>query len=115
MAVAQLRSADQILLPTIVLGELHYGFLLGSRPAQNRETLHLFCRSPRVQIAPIVAETAERYALIFAYLRQQGRPIPTNDIWIAATAMETGGTLLSADAHFQHIPHILHTLLLPTP
>ncbi|NOX61747.1 MAG: type II toxin-antitoxin system VapC family toxin, partial [Chloroflexi bacterium] len=55
----------------------------------------------------ISQETAERYARIYAYLRQIGRPIPTNDLWIAASALEHNAELLTADRHFLAIPHIL--------
>ena len=62
--------------------------------------------SPRVKVVPTTAETAERYARIYAYLRSQGRPIPTNDLWIAASAMEHGAELITLDHHFQNMPQI---------
>lgn len=105
--LAHVRKAPTILLPAIVLGELWAGFEIGSRKSQNRDDLDAFLASPRVSVASVVSETGERYARIYAYLRNSGRPIPTNDLWIAASAMEHSATLLTADAHFLHIPQII--------
>ena len=110
-ASSALRKSPEILLPTVVLGELWAGFEVGSKRDQNRQGLDAFLSSPRVALAPVTGETAARYAVIYAYLRTNGRPIPTNDLWIAALAMEHGATLLTADAHFLHVPQILVTHL----
>lgn len=110
-AASALRKSPEILLPTIVLGELWAGFEVGSKREQNRQELDAFLASPRVVLAPVTGETAVRYAVIYAYLRGNGRPIPTNDLWIAALAMEHGATLLTADAHFLNVPQILVTHL----
>jgi len=106
-AASALRRFSEILLPAIVLGELWAGFEVGSKRDQNRQELETFLASPRVALAPVTGETAARYAVIYAYLRGNGRPIPTNDLWIAALAMQHGATLLTADAHFLHVPQIL--------
>ena len=106
-AKSQIRQAAAILLPAIVLGELWAGFELGSRRETNREELDAFLNSPRVTVAHSVSATAERYARIYAYLRRNGRPIPTNDLWIASSAMEHSAILLTADAHFLNLPQIL--------
>ena len=105
--VHSLKRSAEILLPTIVLGELWAGFEVGTRREQNRLELKSFLQSPRVVVAPINEETALRYATIHAHLRTLGWPIPTNDLWIAASAMEHGVTLLTADAHFLQVPQIL--------
>ena len=102
-----LKRSAEILLPTIVLGELWARFEAGTRREQNRLELEAFLQSPRVVVAPIGEETAMRYAMIYAHLRTVGRPIPTNDLWIAASAMEQGTVLLTADAHFLLVPQIL--------
>lgn len=106
-AVDVLRRADSILLPCVVLGELLAGFEVGSRRSKNRAELREFRSSPRVRAVDIGPATAERYAHIYAHLRGTGRPIPTNDLWIAACAMEHGAEVLTADAHFVHIPQII--------
>ncbi|MFH1633283.1 MAG: type II toxin-antitoxin system VapC family toxin [Chloroflexota bacterium] len=102
-----IRNAPKILIPLVVFGELLAGFEVGSRREQNRQELTAFLRNPRVQLMPVTADTAERYALIYAYLRQKGRPIPTNDLWIAASSMEHSSELLTADKHFCHVPQII--------
>ena len=106
-AKSQMRKATTILLPVIVLGELWAGFEVGSRRGINRDELDAFLRSPRVTVAPIVTATAERYARIYAYMRKNGRPIPSNELWIAASAMEHSAMLLTADTYFLHLPQIL--------
>jgi tRNA(fMet)-specific endonuclease VapC len=95
--------ADRLYLNSIVLGELLGGFDAGTREPTNRAELARFLASPRVEVLPITADTADSYALIYAGLRRKGHPIPTNDLWIAASAMERGAALLTRDAHFSHI------------
>lgn len=106
-ALSVMRKAPTLLMPVIVLGELWGGFEGGSRRQKNHNELEAFLQSPRVSIAPITENTAKRYAIIYAHLRQIGRPIPTNDLWISALAMEYGAPLLTADAHFLNIPQII--------
>ncbi len=95
--------ADRLGLCSIVLGELLGGFAAGARAARNRAELATFLESPRVEVVPITAQTADSYALVYAGLRRKGRPIPTNDLWIAACALEHGAALLTRDAHFAQI------------
>jgi tRNA(fMet)-specific endonuclease VapC len=104
---APLSAAQQVLVSPVVLGELLAGFEKGSRSAKNRAALEEFLEAPRVEVAPIDRETAERYATLHDYLRLQGRPIPSNDLWIAATAFQHGLRLLTLDAHFKRLPHII--------
>jgi tRNA(fMet)-specific endonuclease VapC len=111
--VQRLRRAREILVPAIVLGELLAGFEAGARSRRNREELRLFLGSPRVRLASITAETAERYAVIYASLRSAGNPIPTNDLWIAASTMEHGTELVTLDGDFGHVPQIMVTVFEP--
>lgn len=106
-ALIAIQTAAEILIPLPVLGELWAGFAVGSRHQENRDELDIFLQSRRVKVVPIIPGTAERYAFIYAYLRKKGRPIPTNDLWIAALAMEHSATLLTGDQHFQFVPQIL--------
>jgi tRNA(fMet)-specific endonuclease VapC len=101
-----LQRADTIVLPAVVLGELHAGFRIGSRERENHRDLEDFLGSPRVRIASVDDETAHRYADIVAYLREQGTPIPTNDIWIASVAMQWGLRVLTFDEHFGRVPQV---------
>jgi predicted nucleic acid-binding protein len=105
-ALAVVQSAAEIVLPAVVLGELLAGFRIGSRERSNRRELDAFMESPRVRVAALDFETAQRYAEILPYLRERGTPIPTNDIWIAATAMEWGLRVLTTDAHFGWLPQV---------
>lgn len=98
-----IAHADQLWLNSVVLGELLGGFAAGSRQAKNRAELARFLDSPRVDVLPITAATADCYALVYAGLRRKGQPIPTNDLWIAASAMEHSAALLTRDAHFAHV------------
>ncbi|MBX2999218.1 MAG: type II toxin-antitoxin system VapC family toxin [Caldilineaceae bacterium] len=102
-----LRMASTILLPATVLGELLTGFKVGSQTEKNRRELLEFQQSPRVRSVAVTQETAERYAHIYQFLRKSGRPIPTNDLWIGASTMEHGATLLTTDGHFRNLPQLL--------
>ena len=101
--VDALRMADKIRLSSVVLGELLAGFAAGSREARNRRDLAAFLDSPRADVVPVTTDTAAFYATVFALLRSKGRPIPTNDLWIAASALEHGLALVTHDAHFREI------------
>ena len=97
------HGADEVLLSAIVVGELLFGFHRGRRYEQNVAELRSFLDRPFVTFLPVGPVTAEHYGVIAAALRAKGRPIPTNDIWIAAHAVETGAELVSADRHFGYV------------
>ncbi len=97
---ALVRRAEGVLLSSVVAGELLYGFRNGSRFEENAARLAAFLDSPAVIGVPVSFTTADRFGRIAAALRRRGAPIPSNDIWIAAQAMETGADLLSSDTHF---------------
>ena len=101
------RNCDLIGVDITVVAELFSGFILGGKEKKNREELEGFLNSPRVELLPHDLETAEYYALIVRRLKAKGRPIPTNDIWIAASAMKHGLALYSYDTHFQDIEGLL--------
>ncbi len=97
------RSAEQLFVPATVLGELLYGFRMGSRMSENRQQLQEFLSSPYVSFKSVDETVCERYALVMQQLRKKGRPIPSNDVWIAAHALAEGADLLTLDSHFQSI------------
>jgi tRNA(fMet)-specific endonuclease VapC len=101
--VEVIAHAERLYLNSIVLGELLGGFAAGTREAKNRAELVRFLDSPRVEVLPVSALTADSYALVYAGLRRKGQPIPSNDLWIAASALEHGAALLTRDAHFGQI------------
>ncbi len=105
--VAALQEADEVCFNPVILGELLAGFMRGKRRKKNESELKMFLQSPRVKILDVNAETAERYAAILNSLWKAGTPIPTNDIWIAATAMQHGLHLLTTDAHYQKVSQII--------
>jgi tRNA(fMet)-specific endonuclease VapC len=102
----RIREAEEVLFSTVVLGELLFGFHNGSRYEQNRRLLDEFLQERRVRIVTLSLATAERFGEIFASLRKRGKPIPTNDIWIAAQAIENDSELLSADPHFGFVENL---------
>ncbi len=103
-AVAELvRKSETVNLSAVVVGELLYGFRHGNRYEQNLRELHAFLANPYVTFVPVSLVTSDRYSRVAASLRAKGRPIPTNDIWIAAQAMETGAELVSFDQHFENV------------
>ena len=108
-AVGLLRRADFVGVSTVVLGELLAGFRCGSREYLNRQELDEFLDSPRVDILPIDDETAEFYAQVFQELKKKGRPIPSNDLWLAASALQHGLALATFDDHFSSISGLLLT------
>ncbi len=109
--VDAIREADELFLNAIALGEMLAGFMSGERRTKNENELARFIESPRVSLIDVNEDTAERYAVIFAALRAAGTPIPTNDLWIAASAMQYGLHVLTLDAHFTKIPQILTQLI----
>jgi tRNA(fMet)-specific endonuclease VapC len=106
-AVTILQVAEQIGISVIVLGELLAGFAGGNRKKQNRQELAQFLSSPRVKVLLIDDQTTEYYARIFQQLKKDGRPIPTNDLWIAATAMQHACALFSFDNHFNVVTNLI--------
>lgn len=106
-AKTAIQSADEIYLNATVLGELIAGFTQASKESKNRRELEEFLASPRVGILAVDEETSERYAVILTSLRSAGTPIPTNDIWIAASTMQYGLKLLTFDAHFEKCQQII--------
>ncbi len=105
--VHKFRHVDYIAIDITVYAELLSGFKPGSRTKKNIQELEEFINTPRVDLLTHTIHTAEFYSNIFKELKLAGKPIPTNDIWIAATAMEHGLALLSLDKHFKHIPGLL--------
>ena len=101
------QRSETVAMSPIVLGELHSGYRAGSRRAENEAQLARFLSKPSLRILNITAETALRYAEIDVYLRKRGRPIPRNDVWIAAVALEHGLQLVTLDVHFREIPLLL--------
>ena len=80
------RNCELIGVDITVIAELYTGFSLGSRERENRRELEAFLNAPRIEVLPHDLETAEYYAMIVKKLKAKGKPVPSNDIWIAANA-----------------------------
>ena len=102
-----LRQARHIGISAITIGELLSGFRGGNREQENRYELGQFLDSPRTCLYPLDENTAEYYSLVLNRLKEQGTPIPTNDVWIAATAFQYGLPLYTFDKHFSYIAGLL--------
>jgi len=96
-------ARNQILVPTIVLGELRAGFAAGSKKTFNEQSLDKFLSSPNVDTVTVTDQTTKQYANLFVSLKSAGTPIGTNDMWIAAMCLELGLDLLTLDSDFSRI------------
>lgn len=102
-----LQQVSHIGVSSISIGELLSGFKAGNKEEINRQELNIFLDSPRVSLYYVDEFTAEFYSAILNQLKKQGTPIPTNDIWIAATALQQGLPVYTLDKHFKHISGLL--------
>jgi tRNA(fMet)-specific endonuclease VapC len=100
------RRAIEIHIPFVVVAELRAGFACSTKSLENERILTRFLHRPRVNLLLATDDTTRHYANLFRQLRAQGTPIPINDLWIAALAVEHDLILLSRDEHFCHLPQI---------
>lgn len=105
-AAALVRAAQHVYLPFIVLAELRAGFASGTMGRRNEASLTRFVGALRVSVLYADDQTTHHYARLFAQLRRQGTPIPTNDVWIAAIVLQHDLVLSTGDAHFDHLPQL---------
>lgn len=101
-----LDQAEWIGFPAVTLGELRAGFLIGLRREDNEAVLRDFLANPAVEELAVDGEVSRHYAEIVADLRRAGKPIPTNDVRIAATAARHGAMVLTYDDHFSAIARV---------
>ena len=99
-----LASAEVVYFSAVVLGELFAGFKGGSREAANKKQLEAFLKKSTVQVLDITQETAGLFGEIKHKLKKSGLPVPINDVWVAAQAVETGAVLITYDEHFIRVP-----------
>jgi tRNA(fMet)-specific endonuclease VapC len=104
--MSYLAQADDVYMSVFVLGELFAGFKAGGKTKNNTLILERFLLKPTVTVLEATIETADIFGLIVASLKKSGRPIPINDVWIAAHALETGSILVTYDNHFAAVPGI---------
>jgi len=99
--VERLRHSEAVFLCVPVVGELRYGAQASARVESNLSRLDQFARA--LMVLHCDPDTASAYAKVKFGLRQKGRPIPENDVWIAAIAQQHDLTLLTRDSHFEQI------------
>ena len=104
--VTAVEYAEAAFLPFVVLAELRAGFSVGTRGAENERTLRRFLMKPGVDVLYADEQTTHHYASVYRQLRQQGTPIPTNDLWIAALVLQHNLALCARDRHFDRLPQI---------
>lgn len=97
---------QSIFIPSVVLGELFFGFMKGTRQQFNEKKLRQVVSRLKIEIIDVNADVARKYAMIYLSLQKKGMKIPINDVWIAACCMEIGGTLLTRDKHFELVDQI---------
>ncbi len=103
----QLDYCDEVWLPLIVVGEIQAGFYGGGHVHRNNRMLAAFLQRPTAEILTPDEETAHQYGRLFAQMKRIGKPIPDNDLWIAALCVQHHLTLISRDRHFDRIPQLL--------
>ena len=108
--VDSIISAEAVLFSPVVLGELMFGFRNGNRFKENMDELNKFLEHKVVKIIHIGKTTSDRYSRIALHLKRQGTPIPSNDIWVAAQAIEHGAEFITLDKHFENIAGLIHTI-----
>jgi tRNA(fMet)-specific endonuclease VapC len=102
-----LEACDEVWIPLIVVGELEAGFQDGGKRHRNRRLLQVVLSKATFEVLCPNDETAHYYGQLFVQLKRQGKPIPDNDLWIAALCVQHNLALLSRDRHFDRIPQLL--------
>ncbi|MBC7234027.1 MAG: type II toxin-antitoxin system VapC family toxin [Chloroflexi bacterium] len=104
MVKENLAQATEVFVPSIVLGELYYGVWKSAQVEENLKRVDEFAASNVVLACD--SGTARQYGAIKNALRTKGRPIPENDIWIAAISLQRDLTLVTRDTHFAEIENL---------
>ncbi len=99
--MSHLDQAPEVFIPAVAAGELFFGAAKSGRPSENTARVERFAAGR--SIVPCDLDVAREYGLLKQRLKEKGRPIPENDIWIAATAKRHGMILVTRDRHFQDI------------
>lgn len=101
------QHAEWIGISPIVIGELLTGFDGGNKAKQNKIELQKFLESSRIIIYHLTVDTSHFFSQIYCTLKTKGKPIPTNDMWIAAQALEHGCVVCTHDKHFGYIEGLI--------
>lgn len=101
--LSHLVESDVVYMSIFVLGELYAGFKGGSKEQENTQLLKRFIQKPTVEILESTEETSKVFGQVKSDLKKAGTPLPINDVWIAAHALESCSTLITYDIHFRGI------------
>jgi tRNA(fMet)-specific endonuclease VapC len=99
-----LENEEDVFIPAVVIGEMYYGAYKSGRPEENRKTVAAFAAERRILHCD--ADTGDAYGQIKYALRLKGRPIPENDIWIAALTLQADGILITRDEHYDEVENL---------
>jgi len=99
--LSNLDQAPEVFIPAVAVGELFFGAAKSGRPSENTARVEQFAAGR--SIVPCDLEVAREYGRMKQRLKEKGRPLPENDIWIAATARRHGMVLVTRDRHFQEV------------
>lgn len=110
-AIELITSAALVLVPVVVLGELRAGFRAGRHASRNEAELATFLRQRVVTVLEVDDEAASIYADLIVELRQAGKPLPSNDVWIGALSAREGATVLTYDEHFSELRRVAARVL----
>lgn len=102
-----LGTCEEVWIPLIVLAEIKAGFYDGTKTNRNEILLQEFRNRPTVEVLLPGFETAEHYARLYLQLKRAGTPIPDNDLWIAALALEHNLRLVTRDRHFKKVVQLV--------
>ena len=100
-----LCDAEELIVPVVAYAEVVAGTESGTKRAKATiEALSTLMSMPNTRLLPVSETTVRYYSKTYNLLKKNGTPIPTNDIWIAASTLEAGGVLFTHDRHFLNIP-----------
>ena len=102
----RLASCEKVFVPLVVLGEMKAGFEGGTQRKRNEGLLRNFLAKSTVEVLLPSIATSDYYGRLFVQLRKAGTPIPDNDLWIAALALEHNLVLITRDKHFERVPEL---------
>lgn len=101
------QHAESLFISPVVIGELLAGFDGGNKAQQNKIELQKFLESSRVIVCPVTLDTSQFFSQVYCALKIKGKPIPTNDMWIASQALEHGCVVCTHDKHFSFIEGLI--------
>jgi tRNA(fMet)-specific endonuclease VapC len=101
VVLSNLDRAPEVFIPAVVIGELFFGAAKSARPAENTDKVERFAANRYIVSCDL--DVAREYGRLKKRLREKGRPLPENDIWIAATAKHHEMVLVTRDSHFKEV------------